>query len=139
MEKPLSTISNSHGYLMMDLMVAILLMAIAIAPMMNSFFPSFNAMTHERRTAVMTAGALGTLNRLAGLPYATLETNIGSPADLSTLLGSASTAAEETIEFNGQDHVPVVTVSDAGGGTDGLLEITVTLDTIVFQTLKADF
>ncbi|NDY71092.1 hypothetical protein DO021_05965 [Desulfobacter hydrogenophilus] len=44
MKKPLSTISNSYGYLMMDLMVAILLMAIAIAPMMNSFFPSFNAM-----------------------------------------------------------------------------------------------
>ncbi len=128
--------NSNSGYMMMDLMVAMLLMAIAIGPMMDSFFPSFNAMAHERRTTVLTARALGILNELTGLPYATLQTHMETPADLLTLLGSAS---EASIEFYTQDPVPVVTVIDASGGTCGLLEITVTLDNIVFQTLKADF
>lgn len=123
---------------MMDLMVAMLLMAIAIGPMMDSFFPSFNAMADERRTAVLTTGALGTLNRVTGLAYATLESNMGTPANLSALLGSAEAAAEETVMVNNQAYVPIVTITDASGGIGGLLEITVTLDTIVFQTLKAD-
>jgi len=124
--------------MMMDLMVAMLLMAIAIGPMMDSFFPSFNAMADERRTAVLTTGALGTLNRVTGLAYATLESNMGTPANLSALLGSAEAAAEETVMVNNQAYVPIVTITDASGGIGGLLEITVTLDTIVFQTLKAD-
>ena len=128
-----------HGYMMMDLMVSMLLLAIAVGPMINAFFPSFAAMTYERRSTVMTAGAMGTLNRVTALPYETLGANLGSPADLSALLGSASAAAQETVVFNGQNHVPVVTVADASSGTCGLLEITVTLDTVVFQTLKARF
>jgi hypothetical protein len=123
--------------MMMDLMVAMLMMAIAMGPMMDSFFPSFNAMAHERRTAVMAAGAMGTLNLLAGLPYATLETHTGAPANLSALLGSAA-AAKEAIKFNRHDYMPVVTIIDASSGAGGLLKITVTLDTIAFQTLKAE-
>ena len=123
----------------MDLMVAMLILAIAVGPMIDSFLPVFNALAYERQTTVMTAGALGTLNRLAGLPYATLKGNMGSPADLTALLGSAQDAAEETLLFNNQSYVPVVAVTDASGGICGLLEITVTLDTVMFQTLKAQF
>nr|WP_320015246.1 hypothetical protein [uncultured Desulfobacter sp.] len=128
-----------NGYMMMDLMVAMLLLAIAVGPMINAFFPSFAAMNYERRTSVMTAGAMGTLNRVAALCYETLNANLGSPANLSALLGSVSAATQETVVFNGQAHVPVVTVTDYSGGVGGLLEITVTLDTIVFKTLKAQF
>jgi hypothetical protein len=136
MVEPAEKNFKTRGFLMIDLLIVILLMAIALGPMITSFFPSFNAMADQRRRAVMTAGAQGTLNRVAGLPYDTLETHMGAPADLAALLGSVAAAAEEAVDFNGQSHVPVVTLTDAGSG--GLLEISVTLDTIVFQTLKAD-
>ncbi|WP_300462101.1 hypothetical protein [Desulfobacula sp.] len=123
---------------MMDLMIVILLMAIAIGPMISSFFPSFAAMADQHRRAVMTAGAQGTLNRLTGLSYATLYPHMGYPTSLAAVLGGPATA-QETVSFNGQTYVPEVSITDASSGIGGLIKISVTLDTIVFKTLKADF
>ena len=129
---------NARGFLMMDLMIAILLMAIALGPMINSFFPSFTAMDSQGRRAVMTAGAQGTLNRVAGRTYDSLKLYIGTSPTLAALLGGPA-AAQETVSFKGQSYLPVVTITDASGGSNGLLEISVTLDTIVFKTLKAAY
>jgi len=131
-------ISIPGGFLMVDLMIVILLMAIAIGPMINAFYPSLNAMASQRRTAVMTAWAQGTLNRLAMMDYDVLEAKVGNDASLVSFLGN-QVAKEETLLFDGKKYLPKLVVTDYSGGSGGLIELTVTLDTIVFKTLKADF
>ena len=86
----------------------------------------------------MMAGAQGTLNRVIEKSYSTLKPHMGTATSLSAILGGPA-AAQETVSFNGKTFVPTVTITDASGGSGGLMEITVTLDTLVFKTLKVDF
>jgi hypothetical protein len=128
---------KTSGFMMVELVIVILLLAMVIGPMVTSLFQSLNAMAAQQRIIVMTSKAMGTLNRVTGLDYSTLKTHMGTPVNLTNLLGSSAAATQEDLRFNGQDFPPVVNIIDASGGAGGLIEISVTLDNIIFQTLKA--
>ncbi|MBI9082257.1 MAG: hypothetical protein JEZ11_01585 [Desulfobacterales bacterium] len=120
------------------MLVAILLMALALVPMMDAFAPSLGAVDAQGRMLVMANQARGTLNRVTSLDFETLSANQGNAVDLATLLGSAEEAGKETVAFQGQTFTPIVDITDAGTGLGGLLEITVRLETAGFSTLKTD-
>jgi hypothetical protein len=41
--------------------------------------------------------------------------------------------------LDGNSYTPTVAITDAGGGTDGLLQLTVTINQVRLTTLKADY
>jgi len=134
--------------------MAVVLLAIAIAPIMAAFKPALFATGGEEELSVFTHRARGTLNRAAALSFATLDTNQGNPANLTNLFGTAPEAAKETFTFKGVSYTPVVKIQiyDADGDTSlecnpgsgvydecGILEITVTVANVSMQTLKDEY
>ena len=119
--------------------MAVVLLAVAIAPIVAAFKPALFATGGEEELSVFTHRARGTLNRAATLSFATLDTNKGSPANLTNLFGSAPEAAKETFTFKGDSYTPTVAITDQSGGAGGLLEITVTVANVSVQMLKAEY
>ena len=126
------------GYIQAEVLAAIVLLAVAIVPMVQALTPSHGLREHETRTLVMSAAAEGTLYRLSDLPFATLAANAGDPVDLAALLESAAEAAKENVTYGGRTYTPRVIITDASGGSGGLLEVFVTVDEVTLQTLNAD-
>lgn len=131
--------TSERGFTLMEIIMAVVLLAIAIAPIMAAFQPALFATGSEEELSVFTHRARGTLNRAAALSYATLDANKGNPANLTNLFGSSSEAARETFTFKGDSYTPTVAITDQGGGSGGLLEITVTLANVSVQTLKSEY
>lgn len=119
--------------------MAVFILAIAIVPMVRAYGPAVFSTGSQEKTAVFTNQARGTLSRVVALDFATIDNNQGNPVDLPTLLGSAAEAAKETFLFEGENYTPTVAVTDASGGTGGLLEISVTVDLVSLKTLKAKY
>jgi Tfp pilus assembly protein PilV len=136
--------SNDMGLTLIEVAVALLILSIAIIPLTESFRSALITTGGEERQTVFTNQARGTLYRIAALDFADLNSNQGNPVDLAVLFGSAldpkpAEAAKEAFAYRGVTYSPAVAISDASGGTDGLLELSVTVEEIQLKTLKADY
>jgi len=129
----------AEGFTLIEILIAVLLLAIAIAPIVSAFAPALFLTGGEEETAVFTNQVRGTLNRVISLDFETLNSNQGDPVDLETLFGSPEEAAKETFSFRGENDTPTVAITDASEGTGGLLEITVTLDSVSLETLRTEY
>ena len=130
---------NNKGFTLVEIVIAVALLAIAIVPMVSAYGPAIFSTSTEEETAVFTNQARGTLNRVAALDFPILDNNQGNPVDLVTLFGSAAEAAKESFSLEGNTYTPMVAIADVSGGLGGLLEITVTLDQVSLITLKTEY
>jgi len=132
-------ISCQKGFTLFEILLAVIILGIAIAPMVKAFSTAISAASIQEEITVFTYQAEGTLNRIADLDYDTLSANAGSPIDLASLFGSTAEANKETFTFRGQSYSPVAAITDAGGGDGGLLEITVTAGDRTLKTLRSEY
>ena len=133
-------ITSCGGFTLIELLIAVFIMGVAIPPMVKAFYPIFQSVTIEEKILVTSNQALGTLNRITTIDFATLNDNSGDPVNLVDLFDSSvDAAAQEDFVFRGQSYTPTVAIVDASAGVDGLLKITVTVGNISFETLKADY
>jgi prepilin-type N-terminal cleavage/methylation domain-containing protein len=130
---------NSRGFTFLEIMLVVLILAIAIVPMVRAFAPAVLTASTDEETAVFANQARGTLNRVMALDFDTLENNQGDPVDLATLFGSAAEAGKETFSYKGKNYTPTVVITDASGGLGGLLQLTVTAEQVRFATLKSQY
>ncbi|MGD8504063.1 MAG: hypothetical protein PVH49_10675 [Syntrophobacterales bacterium] len=129
---------NARGFTYMEIIIAVLLLAVAIVPMVSAYAPGILSTSGEEATTVFTNQARGTLNRLAAFDFATLDANRGDPVgDLAGLFGSQAEADRETFTFKGETLTPTISITDASGGVGGLLQLTVSLNHVQLTTLKA--
>jgi type II secretory pathway pseudopilin PulG len=141
--------SNSSGFTIAEIIIAITIISIAIIPMMKSFGPAIMATASVEKTFILTNQAKRTMDRLLSLDFDTLKDNIGiwscddddnnffdDPEDPCTFL------------FKGIKNIPVITIIDASGDeSKTLLELQVAIDGLIvgktgknyFSTLKADY
>ena len=129
---------DHRGFTLLEIVLAIFLLGIALAPMIGAFSPVLESTRATEETAVFTNQARWTLSRVAALDFLTLSSHQGDPVDLSALFGSVSEADKENFTFNGQAFTPTVSISDASGGSGGLLRLAVTIDRVSLSTLKAN-
>lgn len=130
---------NSRGFTFLEIMLVVLILAIAIVPMVRAFAPAVLTTNTDEETAVFANQARGTLNRVMALDFDTLDNNQGDPVDLAALFGSAAEADKETFTFKGKNYTPTVAITDASGGLGGLLQLTVTAEQVRFATLKSQY
>ena len=121
------TLHNRRGFTLLEIFLALLILAIAIVPMMNSFAPALLSTGQGEEQAVLTGQTRQTMNWLLELDFRTLDTNQATPNVLVALFVSQA----------GVDYVPAVTITDASGGSGGLLEVKVTRKNVTQQTYKA--
>ena len=130
-------VSNRNGFTLFETVLAVVILAIAIAPMLQAFGPALLATASEETTIVLTNYARQTLNRVAALDFTTLNDLVqagqANPVDLAYLFDDG----EESFTFKGTSYVPTVAITDASGGNGGLLEITTTISPVTLKTLKA--
>ncbi len=130
---------NSKGFTFLEIILVVLILAIAIVPMVRAFSPGVVSANTEEETTVFTNQARGTLNRVMVLDFDTLNSNQGAAVDLATLFGAAAEAAKESFTFKKENNTPTVAITDASGGAGGLLQLTVTISHIQLATLKAQY
>ena len=130
---------NADGFTLFEIIITVLIMAIAIVPMLNAYAPGVFSTIGVEGTAVFTNQARATLNRVAALDFQTLDNNRGDPVNLTSLFDSAAEAAKETFTYRGKNYTPNVVITDASEGVGGLLEISVTVDTASLKVLKASY
>jgi prepilin-type N-terminal cleavage/methylation domain-containing protein len=119
---------NQRGFTLFEIFLALLILAIAIVPMMNAFAPALLSTSQGEEQAVLTGQARQTMNWMLDLDFRTLDTNQATPDVLVALFVSQA----------GVDYVPAVAITDASGGSGGLLEVKVTRKNVTLQTLKAN-
>ena len=130
---------HNQGFTLVEILVTVLLLAIAIAPIVSAYGPAIFSTSGQEEMAVFTNQVRGTLSRVADLDFTTLNSNPGDPVDLVSLFGSAEEANKETFSFKGASYTPTVAITDASGGAGGLLELTVILEYVSLKTLKAEY
>ena len=130
--------SSQAGFTLLEIILALLILAIAISPMVNAYVPAMISTSGMEELAAFSNQLKGTLDRVLALDFSTLTGNQGNPVDLAVLLGSAAEAAKETFSLNGTNYTPAVAITDASGGVGGLLEVTASLNGVTLKTLKAD-
>jgi prepilin-type N-terminal cleavage/methylation domain-containing protein len=130
---------NCRGFTFLEILLVVLILAIAIVPMVRAFAPAILTASTDEETAVFTNQARGTLNRVMALDFDTLNDNQGDPVNLTALFGSAAEADKETFSLKGKNYTPTVTITDASGGQGGLLQLSVTLEHVRFATLKSQY
>jgi len=132
-------IFDNKGFTFLEIILVVLILAIAIVPMVRAFSPGALSANTEEETTVFTNQARGTLNRVMALDFDTLNSNQGATVDLETLFGGGAEAAKESFTFKKENYTPTVAITDASGGAGGLLELTVTISHIQLATLKAQY
>ncbi|MBW2622258.1 MAG: prepilin-type N-terminal cleavage/methylation domain-containing protein [Deltaproteobacteria bacterium] len=131
---------SNKGFTLIEIIIAIALLAIVITPLINAFAPAAFTTDREEKLTVCTNYARGTLARLLTLDFADLDANKGDPVDLAILLGSSEEADKETFSVKGVIYTPVVAIAEhLFYVDDGLLEITVTVENVTLKTLKAEY
>ena len=128
-----------RGFTLLEILLVVLILAMAILPMMGAFGPALTAGVNSRRNVVCSNQARGTLARMQALPFDTLDANRGDPASLAALFGGASEALKESFTHQGMTMTPVAAIRDASGGAGGLLELRVTVGDVTLRTLKASY
>jgi prepilin-type N-terminal cleavage/methylation domain-containing protein len=132
-------IFDHKGFTFLEIILVVLVIAIAIVPMVRAFSPGASSANTEEETTVFTNQARGTLNRVMALDFDALNSNQGAAVDLATLFSGAAEAAKESFTFKGENYTPTVAITDASGGAGGLLQLTVTISHIHLTTLKAQY
>ena len=130
---------NNKGFTFVEILLVVLLLAITIVPMLRAFSPAVSSANSVEETAVFTNQVRGTMNRITALDFDTLGDNLGDPVDLAALFGSAAEASKENFQFRGENYTPLVAITDASGGSGGLLQLTVTVEYVRLTTLKAEY
>jgi prepilin-type N-terminal cleavage/methylation domain-containing protein len=130
---------NCRGFTFLEIMLVVVILAIAIVPMVRAFAPAVLTASADEETAVFANQARGTLNRVMAFDFDTLNNNQGDPVNLAALFGSAAEADKETFSLKGINYTPTVAIADASGGLGGLLQLSVTLEHIRFATLKSQY
>ena len=130
---------NREGFTFLEIILVVLVLAIAIVPMVRAFAPGVVSANTEEETTVFSNQARGTLNRVMALDFDILNSNQGTAVDLATLFGGGAEAAKEYFNFKGENYTPTVAIADASGGAGGLLQLTVTISHIHLTTLKAQY
>ena len=130
---------DNKGFTFLEIILVVLILAIAIVPMVRAFSPAALSANTEEETTVFTNQARGTLNRVMALDFDTLNGNQGATVDLATLFGSGAEAAKESFTFKGENYTPTVAITDASSGAGGLLQLTVTISHIQLATRKAQY
>ena len=133
------TLFDNKGFTFLEIILVVLILAIAIVPMVRAFSPAASSANTEEETTVFTNQARGTLNRVMALDFDTLNSNQGATVDLATLFGGGAEAAKESFTFKGENYTPTVAITDASGGAGGLLQLTVTISHIQLATRKAQY
>lgn len=127
------------GFSLLEVCLAIFILSIAIIPILDAFSPAIRAGGAEAQITVFANQARKTLNRMIALDFGTLYANRNDPVNLTALLGSESEAAKENFTLDGQSYSPIAAISDASGGSGGLLQLSVTVQCVTLKTLKADY
>ena len=130
---------NCRGFTFLEIMLVVLILAIAIVPMVRAFAPAVLTASADEETAVVANQARGTLHRVMACDFDTLDKNQGDPVNLAALFGSAAEADKETFSLKGKNYTPTVAITDASGGLGGLLQLTVTLEQVRFATRKSQY
>jgi len=133
-----SLFNNRNGFSLLEILLAAFILGVAIAPMINAITPAVRSTDDNEKTTVLINQVRSTLNRIAALDYATLDSNAGNPADLVSLFGSVDEAAKENFQLRGTTYTPTVSIIDGSGGVGGLLELTVSVERVSLKTLKAE-
>ena len=131
-------ISDNMGFTFLEIILVVLLLAIAIVPMLRAFSPAASSADSTQEAAVFANQVRGSMNRVMALDFDTLSNNQGDPVDLASLFGSAAEAAKEDFQYKGENYTPTVAITDVSGGPGGLLQLTVTVDYVRLTTLKAE-
>ena len=79
-------IRNSWGFTLFEIVMALLILAIAIVPMMNAFAPALLSTSQGEEQAVLTGQARRTMNRLLDIDFRSLDRNRGTQASLVNIL-----------------------------------------------------
>jgi prepilin-type N-terminal cleavage/methylation domain-containing protein len=112
---------DNKGFTFLEIILVVLILAIAIVPMVRAFSPgTLSANTEEEN-------------------FDTLNSNQGATVDLAGLFGGGAEAAKESFTFKGENHTPTVAITDASSGAGGLLELTVKISHIQLSTRKAQY
>lgn len=130
---------NYRGFTFLEIILVVLILAVAIVPMVRAFAPAVLTASTDEETTVLANQARGTLHRVMALDFDTLDSNQGDPVDLAVLFGSAAEADKETFTYKGKNYTPTVAITDASGGLGGLLQLTVTAEQVRFATLKSQY
>ena len=137
--KRINKFIHEGGFSLVEVLVAVFILGIAIVPMVTAFSPAIHSLEGEGEMTVFSFQASYTMNRIADMEFATLNSNQGNPVDLAGLFGSPDEAAKESFSSRGQSYTPTVAIVDASGGVGGLLEITVTVENVILKSLKAEY
>jgi prepilin-type N-terminal cleavage/methylation domain-containing protein len=131
---------NYQGFTLLEILLVVILLALAVVPMLKSFRPSLTALQQAEKTVIFKQQSRWTLNRLFTLDFSELADNENGthPVNLITLLGSSNEAEKEEFFLQGQSYLPEVSIRDASSGQGGLLEIKVSVGSVSLQTLKAE-
>ena len=129
---------SQRGFTLFEIIMALLILAIAIVPMMNAFAPALLATGQGEEQAVLTGQARETMNWFLDLDFPTLDANKATPGVLVALFVSQAEPNKPRFSYLGQTYAPVVAIADASGGSGGLLELNVTLKTVTLRTLRAN-
>jgi len=132
-------LAGDHGFSLVEILIAVMILTLAVIPIINAVGPAVKTTAAEAQLAVFTNQARATLNRLLSLDFATLSANQGAAVDLASVFGSAAEADLESFLLNGRRYVPTVAITDASGGTGGLLRLAVTINQVHLTTLKSDY
>ena len=130
---------SDHGFSLVEILIAMVVLSLAIVPIINAIGPAVKTTAAEAQFSVSTNQARATLNRLLSIDFATLNAHQGAAVDLTSLFGSPAEANLENFLLNGNIHTPTVSITDASGGSGGLLQLTVTINQVRLTTLKADY
>ncbi len=131
------TRTRRSGFSLLEMIMVLLLLAVAIVPLINAFSPAIASQAAEEGYLVFHNRARGTLARVLTIPFPVLSANQSSSVNLVALFRSEEEAARESFEFRGANWQPQVAITS--GGTGGLLRVSVSLEDVTLHALKADY
>ncbi len=131
--------TRRHGFSLLEMLLVLLLLAVAIVPLLSAFSPALKSQSVEETSLVFHNRVRGTLARVTTIPFATLNANQGNPANLVALFGSAGEAANEAFVFRGVNYQPRVAITNVSGGVGGLLRVSASVESVTLNALIADY
>ena len=139
---------SSGGFTLIEILLAMVLIALTVVPMMEAFSPG-HAVEGGEEAAVFTNQVRGTLNRIAAYDYEVLDSYVSTYGTgtmnlmrlfiIAGFSNGTSEAALENFTFKGTNYTPAVTITDASGGAGGLYELSVTIEYVTLKTQKAEY
>ena len=131
--------TGRSGFSLLEMLMVLVLLAVAIVPLLNAFRPALMSQSAEEASLVFHNRARGTLARVMTNNFSALYARRGDPVNLAALFGSAGEAAREAFVFRGASWQPGIAITDASGGAGGLLRVSVSLEDVRLNALKADY